>query len=166
MIPSIWEMFHPITMNTAHNTVIPTRNGKSFSRTLFSISRLLSSAAIPITISMLNKLLPITLPTAMALLPVHEEVMETAASGALVPNATIVRPTIIVGIFKSEATLLAPSTKKSDPLIKNTKPTSNKTTCNNIDKSMIIPLLILLVVLNQLQESYQFDVHRYPRFQR
>jgi hypothetical protein len=54
--------------------------------------------------------------------------METAASGALVPSATIVRPTMIVGTFKIEAMLLAPSTKKSDPLIKNTNPTSNKTT--------------------------------------
>ena len=73
-------------------------------------------------------LLPITLLTAIALLPVIEDVMETAASGALVPNATIVSPTIIVGILKREAILLAPSTKKSDPLIKNTNPTSNNTT--------------------------------------
>jgi hypothetical protein len=76
---------------------------------------------------MLNRLLPITLLTANALLPVSDDVMETAASGALVPNATIVSPTIIVGIFKIEAMLLAPSTKKSDPLIKNTNPTINKT---------------------------------------
>ena len=66
--------------------------------------------------------------TARALLPVSDEVMETAASGALVPKATIVKPTIIVGIYKMEAILLAPSTKKSDPLIKNTNPISNNTT--------------------------------------
>ena len=71
---------------------------------------------------MLNKLLPITLLTAIALFPVIADVMETAASGALVPNATIVKPTIIVGIFKRDAMLLAPSTKKSDPFIKNTNP--------------------------------------------
>ena len=94
-------------MNIANKMVIATRNGKSFFKTLFSINKLLSSAAIPITISMLKMLLPITLLTAIALLPVMEDVMETAASGALVPSATIVNPTIIVGIFKSEAMLLA-----------------------------------------------------------
>ena len=127
IIPSIFVMSHPIIIKMAHNTVMPTRNGKSFSKTLFSINKSPSNADIPITISILNKLLPITLLTAIALLPVSEDVIETAASGALVPRATIVKPTIIVGIFRRDAILLAPSTKKSDPLIKNTNPTINKT---------------------------------------
>ena len=140
IIPSICVTFHPITMNAANNNVIPTRNGKSLSRTLFSINKSLSNAATPITINKLNKLLPITLLTASALFPAIDEVMETAASGALVPSATMVNPTIIVGIFKIEAILLAPSTKRSDPFIKNTNPTISKTNCNNIDASIFIPL--------------------------
>ena len=120
-------MSHPMKINIANNIVMPTRNGKSFSKTLFSINSSLSNAATPITISMLNKLLPIMLLTAIALLPVNDEVMDTAASGALVPNATMVKPTMIVGIFKRDAMLLAPSTKMSEPLIKNTNPTINST---------------------------------------
>ena len=123
----MFVMSHPMKINTAHNIVIPTRKGKSKSRTCFSINSSLSNAAIPMTINILNRLLPMTLLTAIALLPTSDEVIETAASGALVPNATIVNPTIIVGIFKIEAMLLAPSTKKSDPFIKNTNPTNNKT---------------------------------------
>ena len=74
-------------------------------------------------------MLPITLLRAKALLPDKDDVIETAASGALVPKATMVSPTINDGIFSMEATLLAPSTKKSDHLINNTKPTINNTTC-------------------------------------
>ena len=40
----------------------------------------------------------------------------------------IVKPTIIVGTFRSDAMLLESSTKISDPLIKNTNPTINNTT--------------------------------------
>ncbi len=122
------EMSHPIMMNPANNTVMATKNGKSLFKVVLSINNSLSNADKPITIKRLNMLLPITLLTAIALLPVMEDVMETAASGALVPSATIVNPTIIVGIFKSEAMLLAPSTKKSEPFIKNTNPTINNKT--------------------------------------
>ena len=115
-------------MNPANNTVMATKNGKSLFKVVLSINNSLSNADKPITINRLNMLLPITLLTAIALLPVMEDVMETAASGALVPSATIVNPTIIVGIFKSEAMLLAPSTKKSEPFIKNTNPTINNKT--------------------------------------
>lgn len=122
------EMSHPIMMNPANNTVMATKNGKSLFKVVLSINNSLSNADKPITINRLNMLLPITLLTAIALLPVMEDVMETAASGALVPSATIVNPTIIVGIFKSEAMLLAPSTKKSEPFIKNMNPTINNKT--------------------------------------
>lgn len=71
-------------------------------------------------INILNMLLPIILLTAIALFPLIEDIIETAASGVLVPNATIVKPTIIVGTFRSDAMLLEPSTKISGLLIKNT----------------------------------------------
>lgn len=48
--------------------------------------------------------------------------MDTAASGALVPKATIVNPTISVGIFKIVAILLDPLTKISDPFIRIANP--------------------------------------------
>ena len=56
-------------------------------------------------------LLPTILLTAIALFPLRAAVIETAASGALVPNPTTVKPIMIAGIFKIRATLLAPSTK-------------------------------------------------------
>ena len=52
----------------------------------------------PITISRLNRFEPMTLLTDMSLAPFSEDVMLTAASGALVPNAAIVSPIIIVGM--------------------------------------------------------------------
>ena len=51
-----------------------------------------------------------------------EAVTLTAHSGKLVPIATIVSPMIIEGTFNLFATEELPSTKKSAPLINNTKP--------------------------------------------
>ena len=53
-------------------------------------------------------------------------VILTAASGALVPIATMVRPTMTEGIFKCFAMDEEPSTNKSAPLTRNTKPSINK----------------------------------------
>ena len=81
----------------------------------------------PNTTRRLKILEPITLPTAISLLPAREAVVLTASSGALVPNATIVRPIIILGTLSILATDELASTKKSAPLIKSTKPTSSIT---------------------------------------
>ena len=51
----------------------------------------------------------------ISLLPLKEAVILTAASGALVPKATIVSPIINVGIFNTFARLELPSTKISAP---------------------------------------------------
>ena len=48
--------------------------------------------------------------------------MLTTNSGVDVPNATIVKPTIIVGIFSLLAIATAPFTRYSAPPINNTKP--------------------------------------------
>ena len=56
-----------------------------------------STAQIPTTTSKLNRLEPITLLMAISLAPLRDAEMLTAASGALVPKATMVRPIIIVG---------------------------------------------------------------------
>lgn len=68
-------------------------------------------AEAPITNRMLNILDPITLPMAMQFCPFIEAVILTAASGALVPNATIVRPIISYEIFSFFAIFEDPSTK-------------------------------------------------------
>ena len=68
-------------------------------------------AHIPNMNSMLNMLLPTILLIAIALLPSIAAATLTAASGALVPNATTVKPIISVGTLSTFAMLLAPSTK-------------------------------------------------------
>ena len=59
---------------------------------------------------------------AISLLPDRPAVMLTAASGALVPIATIVNPIIIEGTLNFFAIDEAPSTNISAPFISNTKP--------------------------------------------
>lgn len=147
MIPSTLEMLHPIMMNPDNIAVITTRNGKSLFNTSRPILSSLRSAHKPIISIMLNRLLPITLLTANALFPESDEVILTAASGALVPKATIVRPTISVGIFNIDAILLDPSTKKSDPLINSINPTINKMSCIPIPiKSILFFLLCCCII--------------------
>lgn len=70
-------------MNNDVIIVIATRKGKSLLITSFPIFNSLSNAQSPIMNNILNKLLPITLLTAIALLPVSDDVIETAASGHL-----------------------------------------------------------------------------------
>ena len=85
----------------------------------------LSREQAPRTMSKLNKLEPITLPTAMPFWPVVAAVMLTAASGALVPKATMVRPMIKDGMLKYRAISELPSTKISAPLTSSMNPTIN-----------------------------------------
>ena len=60
----------------------------------------LIKAQIPTTASKLNKFEPTTLPSAISFWPLNAAVILTAASGALVPKATIVSPIIKLGILK------------------------------------------------------------------
>ena len=62
----------------------------------------LIKAQIPTTASKLNKFEPTTLPSAISFWPLNAAVILTAASGALVPKATIVSPIIKLGILKNE----------------------------------------------------------------
>ena len=80
-------------------------------------------------------LLPTTLPIVISALPFKEAAMLTAASGALVPMATIVRPITSCGMPNLAAMPAAPSTNQSAPLPSSTKPRANKANCNN--KSII-----------------------------
>ena len=71
---------------------------------------------------MLAMLLPITLPTAISPLPFSEAWMLTAVSGALVPNATTVKPMISGEMPKRAASLEAPRTNASAPATSSTRP--------------------------------------------
>ena len=62
----------------------------------------------------------------MAALDFNAAVIETKASGRLVPIATIVRPMISWGMPKRDAILLAPSTNQSAPFSSKMKPSTNK----------------------------------------
>ena len=63
------------------------------------------------------------------MLPDMRELTETANSGALVPKATIVRPINSLDTLKFVAAEEAPSTRRSAPLIKNTKPMMSRIDC-------------------------------------
>ena len=119
-------------------TVVSKRSGSSFEMVFLLILMGLIKAATPIKSIILIMLLPMTLPSNISVLPSIIEVIETASSGAPVPKATIVRPTSCLEILKLEATLEAPSTSQSAPLIKMTNPPTKSKTCNSILVSMSV----------------------------
>ena len=82
--------------------------------------------ATPSTSRRLSMFEPTTLPIAIPLEPLNAAVILTAASGALVPIATIVSPTMISGMLKRLAIELLPSTKKSAPFTRMKKPNASK----------------------------------------
>ena len=72
--------------------------------------------------STLTMLLPITLPIAMSVRPSSAAPTETAISGALVPNATMVSPTTSGEMPKESASREAPRTSNSAPAIRASNP--------------------------------------------
>ena len=80
---------------------------------------------MPKAASRLKMLEPTTLAILISLSPDNAELMLTDNSGALVPIATIVMPTITAGMPNLRAIKDALSTKKSAPFIRNIKPNNN-----------------------------------------
>ena len=76
----------------------------------------------PNTNSKLQIFDPTTFPKEILFIPFRDAVTLTAAYGALVPNATIVKPIIKDGIPKDLATLEHPSTKRSAHFIRTINP--------------------------------------------
>lgn len=113
----------PSNNKIVKSAVKPMQIGKSRLKMTSSAVKTFIAAQTPTTTNRLKRFEPITLLSAMSLLPARPAVMLTAASGALVPAATIVRPMTTDGILKSLATSLLPSTKKSAPLMSKIKPT-------------------------------------------
>ena len=66
------------------------------------------------------------------------EMIEVANSGALVPNATMVKPITSAGIRSFAATPDAPSTNQSAPLIKATNPTSKSASAQTTSQNIIL----------------------------
>ena len=79
---------------------------------------------IPRIIRMFKILLPTTFPMVIPALLFNVAVILTAASGILVPIATIVRPITSCGIPSLFAMLAAPSTNQSAPFTNIKKPTN------------------------------------------
>ena len=97
-------------------------------------------AARPKMTRMLRILLPTILPMVISALPLTAAAILTAASGALVPIATIVRPITSCGMPKRMAIPAAPSTNQSAPLPSITKPKANKTNCKAISIFFLLDL--------------------------
>lgn len=82
----------------------------------------LTVAEHPNTRKILKMLLPITLPSAIAVFPLRAAVTDVASSGREVPIATIVRPITASLTPMAEAIPDAPSTNKSPPKIRPASP--------------------------------------------
>ena len=92
-----------------------TAQGISLRTVLVAITIGETMAATPTISSVLKMLLPMTLPTAMSVVPFRAETKLTKNSGADVPMATTVRPITICGTFNRWAIEVAPSVRRSAP---------------------------------------------------
>ena len=130
--PSTKVITFPVIPKASSSTEIPIMKGISILTVDFATLIATIDAVSPRITSTFIILLPTTFPMVISALPFIAEEMLTAASGALVPIATIVRPMISWGIPSLEAIPAAPSTNQSAPLISITKPNTNKPNCNKI----------------------------------
>ena len=100
------EPSHPCIINSK---LIPSRKGISRRIVLCSTAIGVIAAESPRMIRMFIILLPTIFPMVMSAFPFNAAEMLTAASGALVPMATMVKPIISWGIFNFSAIAEAPS---------------------------------------------------------
>jgi len=119
-------------INTYATSEIAMSSGMSNLSSRCSIDSPLIAADKPRIARMLKVLLPTTLPMATSALPLSAPLTDTAISGALVPNATTVRP-ITMGATPSLAAIEeAPRTSHSAPKTRQTSPATSQT---NVKKS-------------------------------
>jgi len=102
-------------------------NGISLTMVVFLTVKGDIKAVSPMINDILIKFEPIIFPMDMPSVPLIAADMLTAASGELVPKATMVKPIIMGGIFKYLAIFDAHETKKSAPFISRMNPITNKT---------------------------------------
>ena len=118
--------------NTTRAVEMSKRMGSSF-LTVFLLTVIGQiRAPTPISSSILMILLPMTLPSSMSVEPEARELIETASSGALVPNATMVRPIRVLETLKLVAIDEAPLTSQSAPLMRMAKPIIRRAICRII----------------------------------
>ncbi len=94
-------------------------------KSVFSTVNGASSALAPTTASRLNRFEPITLPKAMSFAPCTLALTLTASSGADVPKATMVSPTMMVGMPSRCASAHAPETNQFAPSTSTVKPAAS-----------------------------------------
>ena len=142
--------------------------GKSLFNDAPSTTTGVIKAHTPITTMRLNMFEPVTLLTASVLLCAMDAATLTAVSGSEVPIATIVSPMISDGTLKRFATLELPSTNRSAPFTKNTKPTmrQSSTTINGallMKFSMLNPPFFYFLkaynsqMLKQYLHTYEYE---------
>lgn len=102
------------TLNNA--IVITSENSMSIRVTILTVS-VQNSDEVPNTNKILNKLEPITFPTAMSNLPFFVAITDVTHSAKLVPNATTVNPIKLSHIPNALAISVAPLTTKVPPYI-------------------------------------------------
>ena len=119
--PSIL-LIYLLIPNTKSKPLTINKKGVSFFIVFFCTGSLDISEETPRTTRILKKFEPTTLATLISFCPDNEDVILTAASGALVPIATMVSPIVIDGILNFLAIEAAPSTNKSAPFIRKKKP--------------------------------------------
>ena len=108
--------------NTSNKILVMIIKDKSFFKNFLSMIIFENNNETPKTINKLKIFDPTTFPTDNSGEEFNAETIETLASGAEVPHATIVNPIIIDGILIFLANKDALSTNKSAPLIKTNKP--------------------------------------------
>ena len=115
----------PLHVNKNKKTAAKTHNGTSILILFLEHATGYINAVIPMIANELNMLLPTTFPMAMSAFPSMEDITLTTNSGALVPNATIVKPITREDMLKRRAILEAPSVSQSAPFTINIKPIKN-----------------------------------------
>lgn len=99
---------------------------------------------------------PMMFPNDTSSAPDNADVILTAASGNEVPNATTVKPMMSEDILKNFAMEDAPSTKKSAPLTKITKPANKSMNAQN----NVISVNSFFLTLTIIQ---QIDIFRHSK---
>ncbi len=117
---------------TANTTAVARQNGISRHTIDFLMVIGVIMAIMPRIRQIFAMLLPRTLPNAMPLLPFIAEIILTAISGADVPNATRVIPTMKSEMLYLFAIAQEPSIKMSEPFMRRANPSSMKISCSII----------------------------------
>ena len=131
MAPSTREMV-PSQPRTRRMAVMAIMKGVSTRMVDFATAMGTMTDAAPRMIRIFRMLEPTMLPMVMSALPFRAALMDTAASGALVPMATMVRPMTSWGMRSLAAMPDAPSTNQSAPFTSRPKPRASRSSCRKM----------------------------------